>query len=86
MQCGVTLYPLETHVKINPLVLWDEAEVADYLRARDLPRHPLVEKGYPSIGCAPCTRAIKRGESLRAGRWPESEKTECGIHKVAWAR
>lgn len=76
----------ETHVKINPLVLWDETEVADYLRTRDLPRHPLVEKGYPSIGCAPCTRAIKRGESLRAGRWSESEKTECGIHQAARAR
>ncbi len=76
----------ETHVKINPLVLWEKAEVEDYFRVRGLPRHPMVEEGYPSIGCAPCTRAIKSGESLRAGRWSESEKTECGIHKVAWAR
>ena len=76
----------ETHVKINPLVLWKKTEVADYFRVRGLPRHPMVEEGYPSIGCAPCTRAIKSGESLRAGRWPEGEKTECGIHKAAWAR
>ena len=76
----------ETHMKINPLVLWEEAEVADYLRVRGLPRHPMVEKGYPSIGCAPCTRSIQSGESPRAGRWSESKKTECGIHKAGWGR
>lgn len=72
----------ETHIKINPLALWNAARVAEYFREHNLPKHPLVDNGYPSIGCAPCTRAVEKGEALRAGRWSESEKTECGIHKV----
>jgi len=72
----------ETHIKINPLASWDVARVSSYLADRGLPRHPLVELGYPSIGCAPCTRAIREGESLRDGRWADRTKTECGIHKV----
>lgn len=75
-----------THIKINPLVLWDATKVAKYFSARNLPKHPLVENGYPSIGCAPCTRAVESGDSLRAGRWSDSEKTECGIHKSVCAR
>ncbi len=47
-----------------------------------LPRHPLVAKGFPSIGCAPCTSAVKPGEDPRAGRWRGSQKTECGIHFI----
>jgi phosphoadenosine phosphosulfate reductase len=47
-----------------------------------LPRHPLVARGFPSIGCAPCTSAVKPGEDPRAGRWRNSEKTECGIHFI----
>ena len=76
----------ETHIKINPLASWDMDRVSDYLKDRGLPRHPLVELGYPSIGCAPCTRAIREGESLRDGRWSDRTKTECGIHKVTEGR
>ncbi|MBU0642470.1 MAG: phosphoadenosine phosphosulfate reductase family protein, partial [Alphaproteobacteria bacterium] len=54
----------------------------DYMVNNRLPRHPLVAKGYPSIGCAPCTSPVKEGEDPRAGRWRDEEKTECGIHFV----
>lgn len=68
--------------KFNPLADWTEAEVWDYIRARDVPYNELHDRFYPSIGCAPCTRAITPGEDLRAGRWwwerPESK--ECGLH------
>ncbi len=66
--------------KINPLVLWNRAEVEQYLTVHHLPRHPLWEQGYGSIGCAPCTRKIRPGEHERAGRWAGFEKRECGIH------
>jgi phosphoadenosine phosphosulfate reductase len=52
----------------------------DYIINNRLPRHPLVAKGYPSIGCAPCTSPVKPGEDPRAGRWRGKAKTECGIH------
>jgi phosphoadenosine phosphosulfate reductase len=67
-------------VKINPLALWSAKDVLDYAREHDLPKHPLVSKGYLSIGCAPCTRAVKPGEDSRAGRWSGLNKVECGIH------
>jgi len=67
--------------KINPLFNWDYDEVIAQFKELDLPKHPLVDKGYPSIGCAPCTRAVKDGEDQRAGRWAGQGKTECGIHK-----
>ena len=68
-------------VKVAPLARWSDADVADYLDAHDLPRHPLVEQGYPSIGCWPCTRQVAPGTDPRAGRWAEFDgKTECGIH------
>ncbi len=68
--------------KINPLVDWSEADVWDYLTARDVPVNALHAKGYPSIGCAPCTRAIAPGEDLRAGRWwwESADAKECGLH------
>lgn len=69
-----------THIKISPLASWGAGELAAYLREHDLPRHPLVAKGYPSIGCAPCTSPVAEGEDARAGRWRGREKTECGIH------
>ena len=68
-------------VKINPLALWSDADVEDYQVAHDLPRNPLVAQGYPSIGCAPCTRRVAAGEGPRAGRWSGNDKTECGIHQ-----
>ncbi|WP_062380706.1 phosphoadenylyl-sulfate reductase [Demequina pelophila] len=67
-------------VKINPLALWDDAAVESYQERHGLPRNPLVAQGYPSIGCAPCTRAVAPGEDPRAGRWSGQDKTECGIH------
>ncbi len=69
-----------THIKINPLAAWQPAEIAAYLRAHDLPRHPLVSRGYRSIGCAPCTTAVAADEDPRSGRWRGHAKTECGIH------
>lgn len=67
-------------VKINPLVAWDDDDLAGYLLAHDLPRHPLADRGYASIGCWPCTRPVALGEDKRAGRWSGSAKTECGLH------
>jgi len=68
--------------KINPLVDWSSDDVWRYIRERNLPFNWLHTQGYPSIGCAPCTRAVKPGEDPRAGRWwwEDSEKKECGLH------
>lgn len=66
--------------KINPLIGWSREEVEAYLGERHLPRHPLWDQGYGSIGCAPCTRKLRPGEHERAGRWSGFEKRECGIH------
>ncbi|HYC42591.1 MAG TPA: phosphoadenylyl-sulfate reductase [Noviherbaspirillum sp.] len=70
--------------KFNPLADWSEEDVWNYIRANNVPYNPLHDKGYPSIGCEPCTRAIQPGEDVRAGRWwwenPESK--ECGLHVV----
>lgn len=66
--------------KINPLVAWTHDDVWGYLYANDVPYNPLHERGYPSIGCQPCTSAIVPGENLRAGRWRGSAKKECGLH------
>lgn len=70
--------------KFNPLADWSEQDVWDYLRGNDVPYNALHDRGYPSIGCEPCTRAIQPGEDVRAGRWwwenPESK--ECGLHVV----
>src|SRR5450631_2033317 len=67
-------------VKVNPLVAWSDEDVEAYQAGHDLPRNPLVAQGYPSIGCAPCTRKVAPGEDPRAGRWSGNDKTECGIH------
>ena len=67
-------------IKVNPLALWSAQETQRFMIATQLPRHPLVAKDYPSIGCAPCTTPVKEGEDPRAGRWRETEKEECGIH------
>ncbi|NVK19101.1 MAG: phosphoadenylyl-sulfate reductase [Methylocystaceae bacterium] len=79
------LQPIELDVdgrfKVNPLYNWDYDKVIAEFKAMELPKHPLVDKGYPSIGCGPCTRAVKAGEDQRSGRWSGQEKTECGIHK-----
>jgi len=69
--------------KFNPLADWSEADVWNYLRSNAVPWHPLHAQGYPSIGCAPCTRPIEPGEDLRAGRWwwEQPEHRECGLHR-----
>jgi phosphoadenosine phosphosulfate reductase len=67
-------------VKVNPLVTWTDGDIASYLVDHDLPVHPLVSKGYRSIGCAPTTRPVAEGEDARAGRWSGLDKSECGLH------
>ena len=70
--------------KFNPLAAWSEEDVWNYIRANDVPYNALHDQGFPSIGCAPCTRAVQPGEDVRAGRWwwenPDSK--ECGLHMV----
>jgi len=73
-------------IKVNPLAGWDRPAIDAWFEARDLPRHPLLELGYASIGCHTCTRPVREGEGLRAGRWPGLDKTECGIHNRPSAR
>jgi len=69
-------------IKYNPLLSWTEKEVLDFIEVNKVPVNTLHKKGYPSIGCAPCTRAIMPGEDLRAGRWWwESSSKECGLHE-----
>lgn len=70
----------ETHIKVNPLIRWTQEDVAAYAKALNLPAHPLVAQGYPSIGCWPCTHPVAEGDDIRAGRWRGAAKTECGIH------
>lgn len=76
--------PAHFMTKFNPLADWSEEEVWEYIRTNDVPYNALHDRGYPSIGCEPCTRAIQPGEDVRAGRWwwenPESK--ECGLHVV----
>jgi phosphoadenylyl-sulfate reductase (thioredoxin) len=67
-------------VKVNPLVTWSHDDVWAYVYQHDVPYNPLHDRGYPSIGCAPCTSAIVPGENLRAGRWRGAAKKECGLH------
>ncbi len=67
-------------VKLNPLAAWTSEQVWQYIRTHELPYNPLHDRGYPSIGCQPCTRAVAPGEDPRAGRWAGTQKTECGIH------
>ena len=69
-------------IKVNPLAHWEPDDVRAYMEENRLPRHPLVARGYPSIGCAPCTSPVAPGEDPRAGRWRGEDKSECGIHFV----
>jgi phosphoadenosine phosphosulfate reductase len=70
------------HYKVNPLVAWTPQQISEYMTANDLPSHPLVAEGFPSIGCWPCT-SPSDGTDARAGRWAGSGKDECGIHRPA---
>ncbi|HOU73639.1 MAG: phosphoadenylyl-sulfate reductase [Tenuifilum sp.] len=69
-------------IKLNPLIDWSEQDVWEYIKANGVPYNPLHDKGFPSIGCQPCTRAIEPGEDVRAGRWwwENPETKECGLH------
>lgn len=68
--------------KINPLVRWTFDDVKAYVREHDVPYNPLHDRGYPSIGCVPCTSTVAPGEDPRSGRWRGREKTECGLHLI----
>ena len=67
-------------VKINPLANWSEQQVWQYLEINDLPYNPLHDRGFPSLGCIPCTKPVSENEDPRAGRWQGHDKLECGIH------
>ncbi|MEJ5317443.1 MAG: phosphoadenylyl-sulfate reductase [Tenuifilum sp.] len=69
-------------IKLNPLIDWSEQDVWEYIKVNGVPYNPLHDKGFPSIGCQPCTRAIEPGEDVRAGRWwwENPETKECGLH------
>jgi len=70
-------------IKLNPLIEWSESQVWDYIKTNKIPYNPLHDKGFPSIGCQPCTRSILPGEDIRAGRWwwENPDTKECGLHK-----
>lgn len=74
---------LNRKIKVNPLIGWTQEEVWQFIRRENVPYNPLHDKGYPSIGCLPCTRAVQPGEDFRAGRWwwEQPEQRECGLHK-----
>ena len=69
-------------VKINPIADWNSKQVWQYIRQNDIPYNALHDRGYPSIGCTHCTRAVLPGEDARSGRWAGSSKTECGLHVI----
>jgi phosphoadenosine phosphosulfate reductase len=66
--------------KVQPIVDWDAKRVQAYIHVNEIPYNPLHDRGYPSIGCIPCTRPVGAGEDERAGRWAGSNKLECGLH------
>ena len=69
----------ERPIRVNPLVYWTQAEVERYVQENNVPYNPLYDRGYYSVGCRPCTRAVREGEDVRAGRWDGLGKVECGL-------
>jgi phosphoadenosine phosphosulfate reductase len=67
-------------VKVNPIATWTDQDISGYIADHDVPVNPLLERGYPSIGCRPCTAPVADGADPRSGRWAGSGKTECGLH------
>lgn len=67
-------------VKVNPIATWTDDDVAGYIADHDVPQNPLVQQGYLSIGCEPCTKPVKPGDDPRSGRWAGRDRTECGLH------
>lgn len=85
-RASVSMFQYDTDfeiLKFNPLVHWDIEQVETYLVTHQVPQNPLHKKGYPSIGCAPCTRAVHPGQGIRSGRWwwEKESKRECGLHQ-----
>lgn len=70
----------DVRIKVNPLAHFTPEDIREYIDNNNLPRHPLVAKGFTSLGCAPCTTRVRPGEDPRAGRWRGQDKSECGIH------
>ena len=68
-------------VKVNPLATWTDLDVSGYVATNDVPYNPLLDQGYPSIGCMPTTKPVEPGADPRSGRWAGSDKTECGLHE-----
>ncbi|MCU1460158.1 MAG: Phosphoadenosine phosphosulfate reductase [Acidimicrobiales bacterium] len=79
-QAPIVVRDLRGLVKVNPIATWSDLDVAGYIKDHDVPVNPLVDQGYPSIGCMPCTKPVAPGEDPRSGRWSGLEKTECGLH------
>ncbi|SDH15434.1 phosphoadenylyl-sulfate reductase [Roseospirillum parvum] len=77
-----TIETADDMVRLNPLATWTTEQVEQTFKDRDLPRHPLVAQGYPSIGCFPCTARPAPDGGIRDGRWSHHPKTECGIHHI----
>jgi phosphoadenosine phosphosulfate reductase len=67
-------------IKVNPLANWTHDDAQSYIREHNVPYNPLLDQGYPSIGCMPCTSKVEPGEDPRSGRWAGRDKTECGLH------
>jgi phosphoadenosine phosphosulfate reductase len=80
-RASLDFFEVDDHrIKVNPLAHWTQGDLTSYIEENRLPKHPLISRGYPSIGCAPCTTPVQPGENPRAGRWRNSRKEECGIH------
>jgi len=79
-QAPILSLDLRGLVKINPIANWTDLDVQGYIKDHDVPVNPLVDQGYPSIGCQPCTHPVEPGADPRSGRWAGKDKTECGLH------
>jgi phosphoadenosine phosphosulfate reductase len=79
-QAPIVARDLRGLVKVNPIATWTDLDIRGYIKDHDVPVNPLVDQGYPSIGCWPCTKPVGDGEDPRSGRWVNSDKTECGLH------
>ncbi len=79
-QAPIVARDLRGLVKVNPIATWTDLDVKGYIKDHDVPVNPLLDHGYPSIGCWPCTKPVEPGADPRSGRWAGSDKTECGLH------
>jgi phosphoadenosine phosphosulfate reductase len=79
-EAPIVVRDLRGLIKINPVATWTDADVWGYIEAHDVPYNPLIDQGYLSIGCMPCTEAVAEGADPRSGRWAGRDKSECGIH------